>query len=76
MKGRISLIVVGIFVFFGVILLARATVTKPSDTVTLVKIPEGEYDPAVWGKHYPLQYRGYQKNLEMTPSPTGFGGSV
>jgi nitrite reductase (cytochrome c-552) len=76
LKGKISLIVIGLFVLFGVILFARATVTKPSDAVTLAKIPEGENDPAVWGKHYPLQYRGYQKNLEMTPSPTGFGGSV
>ena len=35
----------------------------------------GEYDPAVWGKNYPLQYASYLKNRQMSPSPTGYGGS-
>ncbi len=57
----------------GVIL--QAFFLKPATTIKLAKIPAGEYDPAVWGKHYPLEYMSYRKNLEMAPSPTGFGGS-
>ncbi|MDI3281017.1 MAG: ammonia-forming cytochrome c nitrite reductase subunit c552 [Bacillota bacterium] len=33
----------------------------------------GEGDPAAWGKLYPLQYKSYLKNAEM--SGTDFGGS-
>ncbi len=58
-----------------VFVVARATVLKPTSTIKLAQIPAGEYDPAVWGKFYPLEYRSYQKNLEMSPSPTGYGGS-
>ena len=39
-------------------------------------ISDTEYDPAVWGKIYPLEYNSYLKNKEMTASPTGFGGSI
>lgn len=69
----------GVFLSLLVILffvLARTAVTKPSDSVVLATIPAGEYSAETWGKHYPLQYRSYKKNLEMTPSPTGYGGSV
>ncbi len=58
------------------IVVAWALAQKPSDTVEGAKISHDEYDPAVWGKMYPLQYKSYLKNLEMAPSPTGFGGSV
>jgi nitrite reductase (cytochrome c-552) len=62
------------------ILVAAAAVRsffwKPSDRSEVRAIPEGEYDPAVWGRHYPLEYGSFQKNTEMTASPTDFGGSV
>ena len=45
-------------------------------TVKIAPLPEKEYDPAVWGKKYPLEYKSFQRNLEMRASPTGFGGSV
>lgn len=73
-----TLMVVGvmIIVLAAVFIAARVFIFQPSSVVKLTKIPDGEYDPAVWGKHYPLEYQSYLKNREMTPSPTGFGGSV
>lgn len=62
-------------VFAGVVI-SRVWLFKPQSTVQLIKIPAGEYDTEAWGKNYPLQYAGYKKNLEMAPSPTGYGGSV
>ena len=65
---------------FGVIVLAAVIVQPfaihPPATIKLAKLPAGEYDPAVWGREYPLEYGSYLKNLEMADSPTGFGGSL
>lgn len=60
---------------FGFIVF-RVGIAKPVSAIAVAKIPAGEYDPAVWGKYYPLEYESYMKNKEMTPSPTGYGGSV
>ncbi len=49
---------------------------KPASSVKVVPIAQGEYDPAVWGKAYPLQYESYKKMFDMSPSPTGYGGSL
>jgi nitrite reductase (cytochrome c-552) len=59
-----------------VVVLLRVFAFQPRDTVKRVVLPANEYDPAVWGRYYPLEYRGYLKNMEQSPSPTGFGGSV
>ena len=62
---------------FGLVVVMRVWVMPPaSATVAATKIPKGEYDPAVWGKAYPLQYASYEKNKEMKASPTGYGGSL
>ena len=62
---------------FGLVVVMRVWVMPPaSATVAAAKIPKGEYDPAVWGKAYPLQYASYEKNKEMKASPTGYGGSL
>ena len=61
-------------VVFGFIVI-RTFVQKPTEAVKVVPIPAGEYDPAVWGKVYPLEYASYLKNKQMSPSPTGYGGS-
>jgi nitrite reductase (cytochrome c-552) len=58
------------------LLLVRITVATPPSAVKITPLPANEYDPAVWGKYYPLEYKSFQRNLEMSPSPTGFGGSV
>lgn len=60
-------------VFFGFVIVRIGA--KPS-TVKAANIPKGEYDPAVWGKYYPLQYQSYMKNFDMSESPTGYGGSI
>ena len=62
------------FIFLGFVIVRVGA--KPVDTVKVVPISAGEYDPAVWGQHYPLQYESYKKMLEMSPSPTGYGGSI
>lgn len=64
-----------LLLFFGFVII-RVGVAKPTSTVKLNKIPAGEYDPAVWGQYYPLQYASFKKNAEMAPSPGGFGGSA
>ena len=73
----ITVLILGIIFFFGVVAMVRSFFLKPSDRPPyVVAMPEGEYDPAVWGKRYPLQYASFQKNLEMSASPTEFGGSA
>ena len=57
-------------------IVVQAFLRPPASTVKLARIPAGEYDPAVWGKFYPLEYASYEKNREMAASPTGFGGSL
>lgn len=64
-----------IAVFLGAVAV-RSFMLEPPSSIKLAKLPAGEYDPAVWGRFYPLEYESYRKNLEMSPSPTGFGGSM
>lgn len=66
---------VGALVLFFVFVIVRVWALKPTNTVKLTPIPAGEYDPAVWGTYYPLEYKSYLKNREMAPSPTGYNGS-
>ena len=73
----ITIFIIALFCFIIVLAAARSFFLKPSDRPPKVTaIPECEYDPAVWGKRYPLEYASFQKNLEMSASPTEFGGSV
>ncbi len=73
-KSLVALLAV-VMLFFGFVVV-RIGVAKPASSVKLAQIPAGEYDPAVWGKHYPLEYAGYKKTVEEAPSPTGYGGSI
>jgi len=66
----------GIALIILIVILIRVFLLQPSDTFKLAAIPDTEYDPAVWGKHYPLEYQSYLKNKEMAASPSGFGGSI
>lgn len=72
-KSLIALLGV-LLIFFGFVI-TRIGIVKPATTVKVSKIPAGEYDPAVWAKFYPLQYDSYMKNANISPSPTGYGGS-
>ncbi|MCX5805508.1 MAG: ammonia-forming cytochrome c nitrite reductase subunit c552 [Proteobacteria bacterium] len=74
-KTKLSLLILGIVIIVFVAVVVQAFLHQPKLTLKLAKIPAGEYDPAVWGKYYPLEYKSYIRNLEMAPSPTGFGGS-
>ena len=70
----VAAVMVIVVVAFGFIVI-RTFVQKPTATVKVVPVPAGEYDPAVWGKNYPLEYASYLKSRQMSPSPTGYGGS-
>lgn len=74
-KTNIVLLLLGVAALLAIIVAVQVFLLKPAATVRLAAIPAGEYDPAVWGKAYPLEYESYIKNREMSPSPTGFGGS-
>ena len=43
---------------------------------TAATIPEGELDPAVWGKVYPDHYASYLKQEEQKKGNSKYGGSV
>ncbi len=75
-KRSAVMIVIAVVCVFTLVAAVRSFFLKPSDKTRISSIPEGEYDPAVWGRHYPLQYGSFQKNLQMSASPTDFGGSV
>lgn len=70
----VALLVVMVVIVF--LLIVRVALVTPQSEVRIAPIPENEYDPAVWGKQYPLEYKSFQRNLEMSASPTGFGGSI
>ena len=56
-------------VFVGAILFLPACSPPKSEPVKTVTIPDGEYDPAVWGKAYPLEYDSWLQSKQ--PNPPG-----
>jgi len=75
-KNIILKILLALVLIILIIILVRVFLLSPPAAVKLAAISDTEYDPAVWGKYYPLEYESYLRNREMAPSPTGFGGSV
>jgi nitrite reductase (cytochrome c-552) len=75
-KTKLVAIFSGIVLVLVIAAAVRGVAEKPSSATKLPEIPAGEYDPAYWGKFYPLEYKSYLKNLETSPSPTGYGGSI
>jgi len=71
LQGVLSVVLTVLFV-----VLVRAFLVAPAGAEKLTAISDTEYDPAVWGKIYPLEYNTFLKNKEMAVSPTGFGGST
>lgn len=69
MKRRSASFVVWLMVLAGIILLAGACSPTKPEPVKTVSIPDGEYDPAVWGKAYPLEYDSWLKSKD--PNPPG-----
>jgi nitrite reductase (cytochrome c-552) len=66
----------GVVLVILFVILIRVFPVAPAGAEKPAVISDTEYDPAVWGKIYPLEYKSYLKNLEMAPSPTGYGGSI
>ncbi len=75
-KTKIAISAVGLVAVVSVAIVVQAFFLTPPSTIMLAQLPPGEYDPAVWGKYYPLEYESYLRNREMAPSPTGFGGGI
>lgn len=75
-KNIIFKVLPGIVLIILFIILIHVFPVVKADAEKPAVIPDTEYDPAVWGKSYPLEYQGYLKNKEMAASPTGYGGSV
>ena len=74
-NSKIWMTLAGIVVLLLIVVVIQVFFRSSNATMKIAAIPEGEYDPAVWGKHYPLEYNSYLRMKEMAPSPTGFGGS-
>ena len=68
MKTKASILILWAAVLTGLVLLSGCSPPK-SEPVKTVAIPDGEYDPAVWGKAYPLEYDSWLKSKE--PNATG-----
>lgn len=65
---NLILIMIGVLIF--------GCTQKVPNQPTTVTIPEGELDPAVWGKVYPDQYASYLKDKELTKGNSKYGGSI
>lgn len=48
--------------------LALAACTKRAEPIKIAEIKEGTYEPADWGKVYPLEYELWKKTAEKTPA--------
>lgn len=68
MKTKAPILILWAAVLTGLVLLCGCSPPK-SEPVKTVAIPDGEYDPAVWGKAYPLEYDSWLKSKE--PNPPG-----
>jgi nitrite reductase (cytochrome c-552) len=69
MKLKTPLFVSAALIFLGTALfLSTCSPPKPEPVKTVV-IADGDYDPAHWGKAYPLEYDSWLKTKE--PKPTG-----
>ena len=72
---KIWMTLIGIALVMLIIVVLQVFVRAPYKTMKIAVLSEGEYDPAVWGQYYPLEYKSYLKNKEMNPPVTGYGGS-
>jgi len=72
---RSSLLISLMLTLTGFLILGCNQDSSPTPPTTAT-IPEGELDPAVWGKAYPDQYASYQKQKEETKGNSKYGGSL
>ncbi len=69
MKRKALGLVIWAMVLAGLLALASACSPPKEEPVKTVTIPSGEYDPAVWGQAYPLEYDSWLKSKD--PNPPG-----
>jgi nitrite reductase (cytochrome c-552) len=67
MKRKGTSLIAWALVLAGMIFMATACSPPKPEPVKTVTIPDGEYDPAVWGKAYPLEYDSWLKSKNPTP---------
>lgn len=67
MRRKGTSLILWAMVLAGLTLLAAACSPPKPEPVKTVTIPDGEYDPAVWGKAYPLEYDYWLKTKDPTP---------
>ena len=68
MKTKAPIFIIWATVLAGFVLLCGCSPPKP-EPVKTVAIPDGEYDPAVWGQAYPLEYDSWLQSKK--PDPPG-----
>ncbi len=61
------IILITLFIVGGALVFLYACSQPKSEMVRPVKIQEGEVDPGVWGKAYPVEYELWKKTEEPTP---------
>ena len=66
MRRKGTILIVGAMVLAGMIFVAAACSPPKPEPVKTVTIPDGEYDPGVWGKAYPLEYDSWLKTKDPT----------
>jgi nitrite reductase (cytochrome c-552) len=62
-RGNCGLMLVAVCCAIGVLAMSGCS-PKKAEPVKTVQIPEGEVDPAVWGKAYPTEYELWKKTEE------------
>jgi nitrite reductase (cytochrome c-552) len=68
MRPRGTIWVVGLLVSLGMVLGLSACGQQAPEPVKTFIIPDGDYDPADWGKAYPLEYDTWLQS-KMPPPP-------
>jgi nitrite reductase (cytochrome c-552) len=69
MKRKGTSLILWALALAGVVLLAGTCSPPKPEPVKTTAIPDGEYDPKVWGQAYPLEYDSWLQSKE--PNPPG-----
>jgi len=67
MKPKAVIFIIRALVLLGVVLLLGACSPQKPEPVKTATIADGDYDPANWGKAYPLEYDSWLKTKEPKP---------
>jgi len=68
MRGKRPLILIVLAVLAASVLVAMSCAPERAEKLTPVKIADGDYDPANWGKAYPVEYDLWKQTAEPTPA--------